>query len=151
MLVYSENGKIPLRKWQTTGIIGGSCSNALRPVLLLLVVKSKPPLSDQKKLSNHHKAEKQLLYECIRNINGILATLDKQNKTCTVSSKIGIFGPNHSSIRSNTSNNNNSNAQSSVSDTLQDPDQELIIQRARYFIHKIRDHQHNKIRNKQNR
>ena len=34
VLVYSENGKIPLRKWRTTGIIGGSRLNALRPVLL---------------------------------------------------------------------------------------------------------------------
>ena len=62
--------------------------------------------------------------------------LDKQKQDLYCKFKNSIFGPNHSSIRSNTSNNNNSNAQSSVSDTLQDPDQELIIQRARYFIHK---------------
>ena len=32
VLVYSENGKIPQRKWQTTEITGGSRSNASRPV-----------------------------------------------------------------------------------------------------------------------
>ena len=48
---YGENSVSLFRKWEnttkkmvTTGIIGGSHSNALRPVLLLLVVKSKPPL-----------------------------------------------------------------------------------------------------------
>ena len=76
--------------------------------------------------------------------------LDKQKQDLYCKFKNSIFGPNHLSNRSNTSNNNNSNnAQSSVSDTLQDPDQELILQRARFFIHKIRDYRHNKIRNKQ--
>ena len=32
VLVYSENGKIPQRRWWTTGITGGSRSNAPRPV-----------------------------------------------------------------------------------------------------------------------
>ena len=74
--------------------------------------------------------------------------LDKQKQDLYCKFKNSIFGPNHLSNRSNTSNNNNpNNAQSSVSDTLQDPDQELILQRARFFIHKIRDHRHNKIRN----
>ena len=69
VLVYSENWKIPQRKWRTTGIIGGSRSNALRPVLLLLVVKSKPPsFRSKRSYQIIHKAEKQLLYECIRNI-----------------------------------------------------------------------------------
>ena len=144
-------GKYHKEKWRTTGIIGGSCSNASRPVLLLLVVKSKPPPSFRSKRSYQiiHKAEKQLLYECIRNINGILAMLDKQKQDLYCKFKNSIFGHNQPSNRSNTSNNNNSNTQSSVSDTLRDPDQELILQRARYFIHKIRDLHHNKIRNKQ--
>ena len=44
--------------------------------------KLKNPLSYKSKKSYQiiHKAEKQLLYECIRNINNILATLDKQRE-----------------------------------------------------------------------
>ena len=32
VLELLENGKLPQRKWQTTGITGGSCLDALRPV-----------------------------------------------------------------------------------------------------------------------
>ena len=44
--------------------------------------KLKNPLSYKSTRSYQiiHKAEKQLLYECIRNINNILTTLDKQRE-----------------------------------------------------------------------
>ena len=32
VLELAENGKLLPGKWQTTGITGGSCSDALRPV-----------------------------------------------------------------------------------------------------------------------
>ena len=72
--------------------------------------------------------------------------LDKQKQDQYTKFKNSIFGSNHPS---NTSNNNSNTAQSSVSDTLQDLDQEQTLQRARVFIHRIKDHCHNKIRNKQ--
>ena len=72
--------------------------------------------------------------------------LDKQKQDQYNKFKNSIFGTNHPS---NTSNNNSNTTQSSVSDTLQDLDHEQTLQRARVFIHRIKDHRHNKIRNKQ--
>ena len=62
--------------------------------------------------------------------------LDKQKQNQYYKFKNSIFG-----------NNNSSNtSQSSVSDTL---DHQQILQRARIFIHRIKDHGHNKIKAKQ--
>ena len=65
-----------------------------------------------------HKAEKQLLYECIRNINNILATLDKQRENQDKKFKDIIFK------------------------------HEQDLDRCRLFINKIKEHRHDKIKNK---
>ena len=65
-----------------------------------------------------HKAEKHLLYECIRNINNILATLDKQRED------------QYKKFKNNISNH------------------EEDLDRCGLFINKIKEHRHDKIRNK---
>ena len=49
--------------------------------------KLKNPLKTRKSYNIIHKAEKQLLYECIRNINNTLETLKNKEKTSTKSSR----------------------------------------------------------------
>ena len=70
-----------------------------------------------------HKAEKQLLYECIRNINNILAMLDKQRED------------QYKKFKDTISNQNN-----------QDHDQDL--DRSRLFINRIKEHRHDKSKKK---
>ena len=82
--------------------------------------------------------EKQLLYERIRNINGILAMLDKQKQDQYSKFKDSIFGIN----QANTD-------QISVSEPLQDLDPDTILDRARLFIHRIKDYHHDKIKTRQ--
>ena len=67
-----------------------------------------------------HKAEKQLLYKRIRNINSILATLDKQRE----------------------------NQYKKFKDTLDqnNPDHEQHLDRSRTFINKIKEHRHTKFK-----
>ena len=76
--------------------------------------KLKNPLSYKSKRSYQiiHKAETQLLYECIRNINNILAMLDKQRED------------QYKKFKDTISNQN-----------IQDHDQDL--DRSRLFINKI--------------
>ena len=69
-----------------------------------------------------HKAEKQLLYEIIRNINSILATLDKQREK-------------HYQEFKDILNQNNS-------------DNEQCLERSRTFINRIKEHRHDKIKKK---
>ena len=101
-------------------------------------LKAPPSFRSSKSYQIIHKVEKQLLYERIRNINGILATLDKQKQDQYSKFKDSIFGLNHS----NTDH-------SSVSEPLQDLDPDTILDRARLCIHRIKDHWHNKIKRKQ--
>ena len=86
--------------------------------------KLKNPLSHKSSRSYQiiHKAEKQLLYERIRNINSILATLDKQRE----------------------------NQYQKFKDTLDEnnSDHEQYLDRSRTFINKIKEHRHNKIKKK---
>ena len=70
-----------------------------------------------------HKAEKQLLYEHIRNIYSILAMLDKQREDQYKKFKAII---------------SNSNIQ----------EQEQVLDRSRLFINKIKEHRHDKIKAK---
>ena len=72
-----------------------------------------------------HKAEKQLLYECIRNINNTLESLDKQRETQYRKFKDTLFNSNQH---------------------VQDPD--LDLERSRLFINKIKDHRHSKMKEK---
>ena len=69
-----------------------------------------------------HKAEKQLLYERIRNINSILATLDKQRENQYQKFK-------------ETLNQNNL-------------EHEKYLERSRTFINRIKEHRHDKIKKK---
>ena len=69
------------------------------------------------------KIEKQLLYEHIRNINNILETLDKQRDT------------QYKKFKDTVSNSN-------------EHDQDLDLDRCRLFINKIKDHRHEKIKEK---
>ena len=69
-----------------------------------------------------HKAEKQLLYKRIRNINSILATLDKQRENQYQKFK-------------DTLDQNNSN-------------HEQYLDRSRTFINRIKEHRHDKIKKK---
>ena len=87
--------------------------------------KLKNPLSYKSSRSYQiiHKAEKQLLYECIRNINSILATLDKQREDQYKKFKAII---------------SNSNIQ----------EQDQVLDRSRLFINKIREHRQDKIKAK---
>ena len=87
--------------------------------------KVKNPLSYKSSRSYQiiHKAEKQLLYECIRNINNILATLDKQRED------------QYKKFKDTISHQNN-----------QDHDQDL--DRSRLFINRIKEHRHDKIKTK---
>ena len=86
--------------------------------------KLKNPLSYKSSRSYQiiHKATKQLLYERIRNINSILATLDKQREDQYQKFKDSL-------------NQNNQ-------------DFEQYLDRSRTFINKIKEHRHNKVKNK---
>ena len=86
--------------------------------------KLKNPLSHKSSRSYQiiHKAEKQLLYKGIRNINSILATLDKQRE----------------------------NQYQKFKDTLDqnNSDHEQYLDRSRTFINRIKEHRHDKIKKK---
>ena len=69
-----------------------------------------------------HKAEKQLHYECIRNINSILATLDKQRED------------QYQKFKDNLNPNNQ--------------EHEQYLDRSRIFINRIKEHRHDKIKTK---
>ena len=96
-------------------------------------LKTPPSFRSSKSYQIIHKAEKQLLYECIRNINGILAMLDKQ-RTDQYSKFKGIL-----------SNQTTNRDPISVSDTPCDQ----ILDRARLFINRIKEHRHDKIKARQ--
>ena len=86
--------------------------------------KLKNPLSYKSTRSYQiiHKAKKQLLYKRIRNINSILATLDKQREDQYQKFKDIL-------------NQNNQ-------------EHEQYLDRSRTFINRIKEHRHNKIKNK---
>ena len=71
---YQENGR--LQKSQEVML------KCIKASITPVSCKLKNPLSYKSSRSYQiiHKAEKQLLYEHIRNINNILATLDKQRE-----------------------------------------------------------------------
>ena len=94
---------------------------------------SPPSLRSNKSYQIIHKAEKQLLYECIRNINGILAMLDKQR------------AEQYSKFKEILNNLTTNTALNSVSDISHDQ----VLDRAMLLINKIKEHRHNKIKTKQ--
>ena len=88
-----------------------------------------PSFRSSKSYQIIHNAEKQLLYEHIRNINGILAMLDKQRQDQYTKLKDILSGHNHANT-----------VQISVSDPAQDPDLDLVLDRSRLFINKIKEY-----------
>ena len=97
--------------------------------------KLKNPLKTKGSYDIIHKTEKLLLYKRIRGINKTLAMLDKQRENQYIEFKDAIFK----------SNNNNNNNQQHV----QDQDKQSDLERSWLFINKIKEHCHNKIKEKQ--
>ena len=129
---YGEDSVRMFRKWEIITKKMADYRNHRRFMLKCIKAsitpvscKLKNPLSYKSSRSYQiiHKAEKQLLYEHIRNINSILATLDKQREDQCKTLK---------AIISNTNN--------------QDQNQDL--DRSRLFINKIKEHRHDKIKAK---
>ena len=129
---YGEDSVRSFRKWEIIIKKMVDCRNhrsfmlkCIRASITPVSCKLKNPLSYKSKKSYNiiHKAEKHLLHECIRNINNILAKLDKQREDQYKQFKNTLF------------NHNN-----------QDHDQDL--ERSRLFINKIKDHRHDKIKAK---
>ena len=104
---------------------------SLTPVSCKL--KMAPSFRSSKSYQIIHKAEKQLLYEHIRNINGILAMLDKQR------------AEQYNKFKESLSNQTTNTVQISVSDLPLDQ----VLDRARLFINRIKEHRHDKIKTKQ--
>ena len=99
---YGENSVSLFRKWENTTKKMADYKNHRRFMLKCIKAsitpvscKLNPPsFRSNKSYQIIHKAEKQLLYECIRNINGILAMLDKQKQDLYSKFKNSIFGTN---------------------------------------------------------
>ena len=84
VLDYLELGSILLRKCQTGGIIGGLHSSALRLESLWSVVELGTPYMSKpgKVIKSYKKAERQLLYERVRNQNRILYIYEHNIAKC---------------------------------------------------------------------
>ena len=124
---YGEDSFRTFRKWEIIVKKMADYRNHRRFMLKCIkasitpvICKLKNPLSYKSSRSYQiiHKAKKQLLYECIRNISNILATLDKQREDQYKKFKDTIF--NH----------------------------EQDLDRCRLFINRIKEHRHDKIKNK---
>ena len=129
---YGEESIRSIRKWEITIKKMADCRNHRRFTLRCIKAsitpvrwKLKNPLKSKKSYDIIHKAEKQLLYERVRNINNILETLDKPRETQYRKFKDTVFNSNQH---------------------VQDPD--LDLERSRLFINKIKDHRHSKIKEK---
>ena len=124
---YGEDSVRTFRKWEIIVKKMADYRNHRRFMLKCIKAsmtpvscKLKNPLSYKSSRSYQiiHKAEKQLLYECIRNINNIVATLDEQRED------------QYKKFKDNVSNH------------------EQDLDRCRLFINKIKEHRHDKIKNK---
>ena len=130
---YGENSVRSFRKWEIITKKMADYRNHRRFTLRCIKasitpvsckLKAPPSFRSNKSYQIIHKAEKQLLYECIRNINGILAMLDKQR------------AEQYSKFKEILSNQTTNTDQISVSDTPHDQ----ILDRARLFIYRIKEH-----------
>ena len=117
---YGEDSVRSFRKWEIIIKKMADYRNHRRFMLKCIKAgitpvscKLKNPLKSRKSYDIIHKAEKQLLYECIRNINNTLETLDKQGENQYKKFKDAV---------------SNSNQH----------DQELDLDRSRLFINKIK-------------
>ena len=137
---YGEESVNSIRKWEITVKKMADYRNHRRFTLRCIKAsitpvscKLKNPLSSKsiKSYQIIHKAEKQLLYERIRNINYILEKLDKQRESQYKKFKDMLFKPNQH-----------------VQGTDPSPEADLDLERSRLFINKIKKHRHNKIKGK---
>ena len=144
---YGENSVRTFRKWEIITKKMADYRNHRRFMLKCIKasitsvsckLKNPPSFRWSKSYQIIHKAEKQLLYECIRNINGILAMLDKQREEQYIKFKDILTSHNHANT-----------VQISVSDPVQDQALDLVLDRSRLFINRIKEHWHEKIRTKQ--
>ena len=136
---YEEESVNSIRKWEITVKKMVDYRNHRRFMLRCIKAsiipvgcKLKNPLSSKSSKSYQiiHKAEKQLLYECIRNINYNLEKLEKQRESQYKKFKDMLFKPNQH-VHQDPS-----------------PEAELDLERSRLFINKIKEHRHNKIKGK---
>ena len=127
---YGEESVRLLRKWEITVKKMADFRNHRRFMLKCIKAsitpvscKIKNPLQTKTKRSYDiiHKAEKQLLYERIRNINSTLDMLE----------------------------NNRSQYYSHLKNMVNQHDQDSDINKCILFINKIKEHRHNKIKEKQ--
>ena len=139
---YGENSVRTFRKWEIITKKMADYRNHRRFTLKCIKasitpvsckLKMPPSFRSSKSYQIIHKAEKQLLYERIRNINGILAMLDKQR------------AEQYNKFKESLSNQTTNTAQISVSDSSLDQ----VLDRARLFINRIKEHRHDKIKTKQ--
>ena len=128
---YGEDSVRTFRKWEIIIKKMADYRNHRRFMLKCIKAsitpvscKLKNPLSYKSSRSYQiiHKAEKQLLYEHIRNINNTLATLDKQREDQYKKFKDAISSHNL--------------------------DHEQDLDRSRLFINRIKEHRHDKIKKK---
>ena len=85
---YGEESVRSFRKWEIIIKKMADYGNHRRFMLKCIKAsitpiscKLKNPLKSKKSYDIIHKVEKQLLYECIRNINNTLEAIDKQRET----------------------------------------------------------------------
>ena len=128
---YGEESVKSIRKWEIIVKKMADYRNHRRFMLRCIKAsitpvscKLKNPLKSKKSYDIIHKAETQLLYKQIRNINNTLEALDKQRETWYKKFK----------------------------DTLANQhDQDSDLERCRLFINKIKDHRHSKKKGKTHR
>ena len=127
---YGQESVSSIRKWEVTVKKMADFRNHRRFMLRCIKAsitpvncKLKKPLKTRKSYNIIQKAEKQLLYECIRNINNTLETLEKQRENQYKKFKDMINMPNQH---------------------VQDPVADSDLERSRMFINKIKEHRHNK-------
>ena len=117
----SENGKNIIKKMADYRNHRRFTLKCIKASITSVSCKLKNPLMSKKSIDIIHKAEKQLLYECMRNINKTIETLDKQRDS------------QYKKFKDTVSNSNKH-------------DQDLDLDRCRLFINKIKDHRHDKIK-----
>ena len=135
---YGENSVRTFRKWEIITKKMADYRNHRRFTLKCIKasitpvsckLKNPPSFISSKSYQIIHKAEKQLLYEHIRNINGILAMLDKQREEQYMKFKDILASHNHTNT-----------IQISVSDPVQDQALDLVLDTSRLFINRIKEH-----------
>ena len=91
---YGEESVRSIKKWEIIikkmadyRIHRRSMLKCIKASITPVSCKLKNPLQSKKGYDTIHKAQKQLLYERIRNINNTLEALDKQERPSTESSR----------------------------------------------------------------